>query len=78
MREARIPTRQEALPRPSAWQDGLRSAIDVADEFCALAPALENYLSAMKGFELGPMTDANDGRVFELPRQERHQLTFTP
>ena len=43
-----------------------------------MAPALENDLSAMKGFEFGPMTDANDGRVFELPRQERHQLTFTP
>ena len=78
MREAGIPTRQEAHPRPFGWRDGLQSATDVADELCALAPALENDLSAMKGFEFGPMTDANDGRVFELPRQERHQLTFTP
>ena len=31
----------------------------------------------MKGFEFGPMTDANDGRVFELPGQKPHQLTFT-
>ena len=77
MREAGIPTRQEAHPRPSARQDWLRKAIDVADELCALAPALENDLSAMKGFEFGPMTDANDGRVFELPGQEPHQLTFT-
>jgi len=78
MREAGIPTRQEAHPRPSTRQDGLRSAIDIADEFCAVAPVLENDLSAMKGLEFGPMTDANDGRVFELPGQERHQLTFTP
>jgi hypothetical protein len=40
--------------------------MDVADELCALAPALENDPSAMKGYEFGPMTDANDGRVFEL------------
>ena len=77
MREAGIPTRQGAFPRPSAWQHGLRSAIDVAEEFCALAPAPENDLSAMKGFKFGPMTDANDGRVFELLRQESHQLTLT-
>jgi len=31
----------------------------------------------MKGLEFGPMTDANDGRVFELLRQEPHQLTLT-
>ena len=77
MREAGIPKRQESHARPSTRQDGLRSAIDVADELCAPAPALENDLSTMKGFEFGPMTDANDGRVFELLGQELHQLTFT-
>ena len=76
MREAIIPTRQEAHPRPSARRDWLPNATEVADELCALGPALENDLSAMKGFEFGPMTDANDGRVFELLRQEPHQLTF--
>ena len=71
-----IPTRQESHPRPSSRQDWVWDATEVADELCALAPAPENDLSAMKGFEFGPMTDANDGRVFELLRQEPHQLTF--
>jgi hypothetical protein len=31
----------------------------------------------MKGFEFGPMADADDGRSFELLRQELHQLILT-
>jgi hypothetical protein len=31
----------------------------------------------MKGFEFGPMTDANDGRLFELLGQKLHQPIFT-
>jgi hypothetical protein len=31
----------------------------------------------MKGFEFRPMTDADDGRPFELLRQELHQLILT-
>ena len=77
MREAAILTRQESHPQPSFRQDWIWDATEVADELCALAPALENDLSAMKGLEFGPMTDANDGRVFELLRQESHQLTLT-
>ena len=51
--------------------------MDIADELCAPAPALENDLTTMKGFEFRPMTDADDGRAFELPAQEFHQLIFT-
>ena len=77
MREAAIPTRQESHPQPSSRQDWVWDATEAADELCALVSALENDLSAMKGLEFGPMTDANDGRVFELLRQEPHQLTLT-
>jgi len=31
----------------------------------------------MEGFEFEPMTDANDGRVFELLGQKLHQPIFT-
>src|SRR5258707_8977582 len=75
MREAGIPTRQKAFARPSARKGGFRK--DVADELCAMVPALDNDPSVMKGFEFGPMTNANDDRVFELLGQQLHQLTFT-
>src|SRR5262249_16519948 len=73
IREAGIPTRQ----KPFAWQSARGLWKDVADELCALRPALDNDLSVMKGFEFRPMTNANDGRMFELLGQQFHQLTFT-
>src|SRR5262249_61050868 len=38
-----------------------------------VAAALENDLALMKGGEFRAMTDADDGRVCELPRQKSHQ-----
>src|SRR5262249_32382869 len=38
-----------------------------------LSAALENDLALMKGGEFRAMTDADDGRVWELPRQKSHQ-----
>jgi hypothetical protein len=69
VRCARLEFQRDKSPflPPSAQKDGLRK--DVADELCALGPALDNDLSVMKGFEFGPMTNANDGRVFELLEQ---------
>jgi hypothetical protein len=43
------------------------------DELGARAAALENDLALMKGSEFRAITDANHGRVCELPRQESHQ-----
>ena len=47
-------------------------AAGFVDELGARAAALENDLTLMKGGEFRAMTDANDGRVCELPRQESH------
>ena len=44
-------------------------AAGFVDELGARAAALENDLTLMKGGEFRAMTDANDGRVCELPRQ---------
>src|SRR5215471_20932661 len=63
--------------KPFAWQSARGLWKDVADELCALRPALDNDLSVMKGFEFRPMANANDGRMFELLGQQFHQLTFT-
>src|SRR5262245_39178245 len=49
-----------------------RRAAGFVDELGARAAALENDLALMKGGEFRAMTDANDGRVCELPRQESH------
>src|SRR4029453_11579197 len=43
------------------------------DELGARAAAFENDLALMKGGEFRAMTDADDGRVCELPRQQSHQ-----
>jgi hypothetical protein len=50
------------------WLEG-----GIVDELGARAAALQNDLALMKGGEFSAMTDANDGRVCELPRQEFHQ-----
>ena len=49
--------------RPSIRRHGLWNEIDVADKLRAPVPALENDLTAMKGFEFGPMTNADNGRI---------------
>jgi hypothetical protein len=47
--------------------------LDIVDELGARAAALENDLTLMKGGKFRTMTDADDGRVCELPRQQSHQ-----
>ena len=72
MGKAGIPKREKPLPRPCNWQDDLRNETDVADDLCAPARALENDFTAMEVFEFRAMTNADDGRFFELLRQEFH------
>jgi hypothetical protein len=48
-------------------------AAGFVDELGPRAAALENDLALMKGGKFRTMTDADDGRVCELPRQQSHQ-----
>ena len=54
---------KQAIKQPA----GLWDEIDVADKLRAPMPVLENDLAAMKGFKLGTMTNADDGRSFRAP-----------
>jgi len=51
--------------------------IDVGDEACAAAAAFQPDLATVEGFELGPMTDADDCRRRKLVREQSHQLVLT-
>ena len=66
------PQKPAALFQKRRSRSRLRAA-GFVDELGTLAAALENDLALMEGGELRAMTDADDGRVCELPRQKSHQ-----
>ena len=51
----------------------LRNVMDIANELCTPAAVLKNDLASMKAREFRAMTNADDGRLFELLEQELHQ-----
>jgi hypothetical protein len=50
--------------------------MDVADEARRAALALEDDLAAVERLELGPVADADDGRVLELVGEQGHELVL--
>jgi hypothetical protein len=52
--------------------------MDLADEPCAAAATQENDFAMMKVRQLRVMTDADDGRVSELLRQQLHHSILAP
>ena len=46
--------------------------MDVAGEPCAAVATQESDFAVMKVRQFGSMTDTDDGRVFELLRQQPH------
>src|SRR5262245_20129765 len=70
------PASRTAQPAALFQKRRIRSRLRAAgfvDELGARAAALENDLALMKGGEFRAMTDADDGRICEFPRQKSHQ-----
>src|SRR6516225_3037147 len=67
---------REALMDPggrgAARHGPAADGMDLADEPCAAAATQENDFAMMKVRQLRAMTDADDGRVSELLRQQLH------
>src|SRR5262245_3095846 len=76
-RRIKTTTPASRTDQPAAlFQKRRRSRLRAAgfvDELGACAAALKNDLAVMKGSEFRAMTDADDGRICELPRQKSHQ-----
>lgn len=58
--------------RGAARHGPAADGMDLADEPCAAAATQENDFPMMKVRQLRAMTDADDGRVSELMRQQLH------
>src|SRR6266478_4914807 len=72
----RLPHRG-ATPQESAELSSLalaRNEIDVADEFCAALAPLQHDLAAVKGLQLRPMRDADDGGFRQFRGHHLHHL----
>src|SRR5262249_4936165 len=64
--------------RGAARHGPAADGMDLADEPCAAAATQENDFAMMKVGQLRAMTDADDGRVSELLRQQLHHSILAP